>query len=215
MSILQKGILIAIEGIDGSGKSTLAASLAHSLANENLSTLLTKEPGGTSLGNQLRAILQNQSVPLDPKAEFLLFAADRAQHFKEIVIPNLHAKKIIISDRMADSSLVYQGYGRGLDIAMIKTVNAWAMGNIEPDLVIYLKIDSEHALQRLQQRKEGLSTFEQDRINFTQKLIAGYAAIFKERSNVISLDGSLPLDKNVNQATKEILTWIDTHKLRA
>src|SRR3972149_5899470 len=123
-------MLITLEGIDGSGKSTLAKKMADTLHN----VVLTKEPGGSALGKKLREILQMQPVPITPIAEFLLFAADRAQHFDEVVIPALEQNKIVISDRMADSSLVYQGYGRGINMENIKLVNKWVMQDITPDI---------------------------------------------------------------------------------
>ena len=135
---LQSGLLITIEGIDGSGKSTLAKNLTTYLQRE-YETVLTKEPGGSALGKQLRTLLQTQPVPITPLAEYLLFAADRAQHFHEVIIPNLKKGRIIISDRMADSSIVYQGYGRGLDREKIKYVNQWAMQGVQPDITFYVQ----------------------------------------------------------------------------
>ena len=166
MSKLRRGILIAIEGIDGSGKTTLAHDLTTSLSEQHFSVVLTKEPGGSQVGKVLREILQAQQMPLTPKAEYLLFAADRAQHFEEVIIPALQNNSMVISDRLADSSVVYQGYGRGLDINMIKTVNHWAMNAIEPDLVFYLRISPEKARERLHKRKETLTAFEQEQATF-------------------------------------------------
>ena len=114
----KKGTLITFEGIDGSGKSSAARALYDHLKDE-LPVVLTREPGGTELGRVLRTLLQNRTFDLDAKAEYLLFAADRAQHMKEIVLPALAQNKIVISDRMADSSYAYQGSGRGVDPDMI------------------------------------------------------------------------------------------------
>ena len=119
MQQLKHGILIAVEGIDGSGKSSFAKNLTEFFTSHDIATCLTKQPGGTPLGKQLRHILQTQSVPLCSKAEYLLFAADRAQHMHEVIAPALQEKKIVISDRLADSSIIYQGYGRGLEIPTI------------------------------------------------------------------------------------------------
>src|ERR1700730_16197149 len=132
---MNKGMLIVIEGIDGAGKSTLAKSLADILTTQGNTVLLTKEPGGSQLGKQLRTILQNQPIPITPIAEYLLFAADRAQHIEQVVKPALERGAIVISDRMGDSSLAYQGYGRGIDKNNIRTVNQWAMQGLTPDLV--------------------------------------------------------------------------------
>lgn len=206
---LTRGILIALEGIDGSGKSTLAQSFASTLAHFPL--LITKEPGATSLGKQLREILQTQTNPLHPKAEYLLFAADRAQHFTDVIIPHLNKNYLVISDRMCDSSLVYQGFGRGLDCSMIATINTWAMDTIKPDLTFYLKIDPERALERIQKRHAKLTVFEQDRIHFTRKLLEGFDTLYKNRADVIQLDATQHTQQITQQATQALVSWIQQH----
>src|SRR5690606_13070752 len=135
--------------------------LYNKLAQHGYETILTKEPGDSPLGKTLRAILQEKKVSVCPKAEFLLFAADRAQHFDEVVMPALQQNKIVISDRLADSSLVYQGYGRGLDKTLIEQVNTWAMNNIKPDLTLYITLPPAVAAARLAQRAS-LSSFEKE-----------------------------------------------------
>ena len=198
----ERGILIALEGIDGSGKSTLARNLAAALEQEGLPTILTKEPGDSKLGALVRAIVQKQDVPVCSKAEFLLFAADRAQHFEELIEPMLKEKKIIISDRMADSSIVYQGFGRGLSIEMIKAVNTWVMNGRNPDLVIYLRISPETAMQRLRTRSE-LTAFEMQA--FQTKILAGFDELYKTQDNVILLDGTESPETLIQQALNAVL----------
>lgn len=139
-------------------------------------------------------------------SEYLLFAADRAQHFNQIVIPALNKNKIVISDRMADSSLAYQGYGRGLDLEMIKNVNKWAMQNIEPDLTFYIKIDAKIAFDRIKKRNETLTSFEKEKIDFWNKVLLGFEQIFKERKNVITLDGTLSPEDVTQEAFDILLT---------
>ena len=212
MQTLSRGILISVEGIDGSGKTTLIEAIANQLRQQQLPVIVTKEPGGTALGKQLRSILQEQKVPLNPKSEFLLFAADRAQHFHELIIPHLQANSIIISDRMADSSLVYQGFGRGLDIETIKMVNAWAMHGLQPDITLYVRIAPEIAHQRLAQRKN-LSAYDKEKETFVHKLVHGFDTIFNERNNVIRLDGEQDKDALCAQAMKGIMEWFDNHNI--
>src|SRR5687767_13565958 len=113
---LKRGILIAIEGIDGSGKTTLAKNIFSSLEQRGFNTTLTREPGDSELGKQVRQLVCAQNISISPKAQYLLFAVDRAQHFTERIIPALRNNSIIICDRLSDSSLAYQGYGNGLDI---------------------------------------------------------------------------------------------------
>ncbi|MCK5633295.1 dTMP kinase, partial [bacterium] len=143
METLTRGILIAVEGIDGSGKSTLANKLRDSFQKEQFPTVLTYEPGDTKLGKQLRKTLEEKPVPVCGQAEFLLYAADRAQHFVDVVIPALTQKKIVISDRMSDSSLAYQGYGRNFDLSLITMINKWVMHDIKPDITLYIKISTK------------------------------------------------------------------------
>ncbi len=178
MITLNRGVLIAVEGIDGSGKSSLVKNLSALLEKAGLPVRTTREPGATPLGKQLRTLVQEKSVAICPEAEFLLFAADRAQHMHEIVLPALAQNKIVISDRMKDSSLVYQGYGRGLDRTFINTVNSWTMQNREPDLTLYVNVDIQTASERIKKRNEKLTSFEKEHAQFIQKLIDGFNDLY-------------------------------------
>lgn len=213
MKKLKHGILIALEGIDGSGKSTLARNLHDALSNQELPILLTKEPGATPLGQQLRTILQTQTIAVGSLAEYLLFAADRAQHFHELVIPALQSKKLVLSDRMADSSLVYQGYGRGLDKQMIQSVNTWAMHNKQPDLTLYVRVDLATAQKRLIARKKELTAFEKERTNFMQRLVDGFEKLYKNRDDVIILDGTQTPESVAKQAMEAVNQWLAEKRL--
>lgn len=200
-----KGQLISIEGIDGSGKTSLAKGMAKGLQALGYSVLLTQEPGGTTLGSTLREMLHTQKTIICDEAEFLLFAAARAQHFHELIVPELEKGSLVISDRLADSSLAYQGYGRQLDKKMITEINTWAMHNIEPFLTIYLKLDLATALQRIETRSEKRTSFEQETFAFWQRVIAGYEEIFAARGNVVTLDATLPAGALCELACKEIV----------
>jgi dTMP kinase len=208
MSQLTKGLLIAIEGIDGSGKSTLARNLSLALHEQGYNTLLTKEPGASELGKEIRKIIQTQTFPLTQKAEYLLFAADRAQHFAELIIPALEQKKLILSDRMSDSSLAYQGYGNGLDLEMIHTINQWTMHTIVPDLTIFVRITVEIALERAKNRGS-LSVYEQ-RTDFLHRVADGFEKLYKNRNDVIIVNGMESPENLTTQVCKEIKEWIHT-----
>ena len=210
MPHLNKGILIAIEGIDGSGKSTLAHSLSIALQQQGFDTTLTKEPGASAIGKEIRKIIQTQNIAFCTKAEYLLFAADRAQHFAELVIPALEQKKLIISDRMADSSLAYQGYGNGLDLEMIRTINSWTMNKIVPNLTIFVQVPVEVALERAKKRGS-LSAYEQ-RENFLHKVAEGFEKIYKNRNDVIVVDGTQSPESLTNYVCNAITQWIYTNK---
>lgn len=201
----KKGLLIALEGIDGSGKTLLAKNLLKELKLKNIDTILTKQPGGTHLGEKLRTILHEEKEHVNDMAEYLLFAADRAQHITEIIKPALKANKIIISDRMADSSLAYQGYGRNLNIEKINEINSWTMQNIEPDIIFYIEIDIKTAQERIFNRSDALTSFEKEKTEFWQKVITGYNEIFKNRKNVIYLNGKDSPEKLILISLNKIL----------
>lgn len=201
---MKKGFLISVEGIDGSGKSTLARNLHKLLLEHKQDVLLTKEPGATPLGKSLREILHTQKALVCDKAEFLLFAADRAQHFATVVQPALDQAKLVISDRMHDSSLAYQGFGRGLDKEMITSVSQWAMNDRMPDLTIYVSVDIKTAFERLHATRAELTSFEQEKIDFWQRVQTGFATIFADRDSVIMLDGTLDQEVLAQQAFNEI-----------
>lgn len=208
-----RGILIAVEGIDGSGKSTLAKNLAHTLTRESFSVLLTKEPGGTALGSQLRAILHAKEVAIAPKAEYFLFASDRANHSVYVVLPALERKMIVISDRMGDSSIVYQGFARGLSTDMIQTINRWAMNDREPDLTLYVRIDVQTALERMKARNLPLTSFEKEGKNYFQKCIEGFDQLYAGRTNVIILDGTTNPIQLAHDTQEKLIQWMQQQNL--
>ncbi|MCB9493000.1 MAG: dTMP kinase [Epsilonproteobacteria bacterium] len=205
----KKGFLIAIEGIDGSGKTTLSTKLAQALEQQGITTLVTKEPGGSKLGKEIREIVHTQKDLVCDKAEFLLFAADRAQHFHEEVMPALEQGTVVISDRLSDSSLAYQGFGRGLDCQIIATINTWAMNERKPDLVLYVKIDIETAIKRITQRNLKLTSFEQEKREFWEKVSNGFDQLFADRTEVVVIDGSLAPDDVCQQAVHQTLAKLN------
>ena len=200
MKRTSRGFLLVVEGIDGSGKTTLMERLAKALAERGQHVLVTKEPGGTPFGKEIRQLVQHSNLKPVPQAEFLLFAADRAQHIQTVVAPALAQGTLVVSDRMADSSMAYQGHGRGVDRAMIELVNHWAMAGLEPDLVLYVKVDWQIAWERICKRGEALTTFEQEKKDFFERVAHGFDSIFSTRSNAVVLDGALEQDALFEQA---------------
>ncbi|BDC34904.1 dTMP kinase [Candidatus Dependentiae bacterium Noda2021] len=207
---LTRGVLVSVEGIDGSGKSTLTRTLAERLS-QSLPTLLTKEPGDTPLGQQIRTLVQEKKVAICPKAEYLLFAADRAQHFDQVIIPALKKNILVISDRLADSSLAYQGFGRGLDCTMINTINTWAMNERYPDVTLYIKVSPDVAYERIIKRQEALTSFEQEKKTFMLNVLKGFESIFKERSNVLYISGEQNPEDVLQDAHTQLIQWLITH----
>jgi len=205
----KKGLLVAIEGIDGSGKSSLIHEIAR-IIGDGVELFLTKEPGDTELGRDLRVLLHEKKENVCDKAEFLLFAADRAQHFREKIIPALatqvsEEQKIVISDRLHYSSLAYQGYGRGLEKKIIEQVNSWAMNGIEPDLVFYIKLDFKTALERIMLRGGKLTSFETEKELFWKRVCDGFETIFQDLKNVVVLDGKKSIEELGRQASEKII----------
>lgn len=142
-------LFITFEGPEGSGKTTQLELLKAYLEKKGYAVLATREPGGTSIGDQIRAILLDpRNTEMLPASEALLFSAARAQIVQQVIRPHLTRGGIVLCDRYADSTLAYQGYGHGLDLEMLHTITALATGGLKPDLTVYLDIDVEEGLQR-------------------------------------------------------------------
>jgi dTMP kinase len=188
------GLFITFEGGEGCGKSTQSKLLLKKLEQKNIPAVLTHEPGGTALGNELRKTLKRKrDSSLSPQAELFLFAASRVQLVAEVIRPALEAGKVVICDRFTHSTMVYQGYGRGLDFTAIKMVNNMATRHLNPDLIILLDIPPEQGLIRKQSLKD---RFELEELSFHQRVREGYlktAAAEPDRWLVI--DASLPKEK--------------------
>jgi dTMP kinase len=176
-------MFITFEGIDGSGKTTVATLTAELLQTWGYEVLLTREPGGTQVGDEVREVLlkHRQQQRMSPPAELLLFCASRAQLVAEVLLPALQRGGIVLCDRFADSTLAYQGYGHGLDLAALQQILAFATQGLTPDLTLYLDLKPEMGLER---RRKGrlLKDEEWNRLDalelaFYQRVYAGYEAL--------------------------------------
>ncbi|HEX4981211.1 MAG TPA: dTMP kinase [Ilumatobacteraceae bacterium] len=164
-------VYIALEGPEGCGKSTQARRLADAI-----DAVLTRETGGTAIGERLRTILHDVTVTeLDPRAESLIVAADRAQHVAEVVRPALDAGRHVVSDRTVYSSLAYQGYGRELPIDELRSINDWAIRGTWPDLVVLLDVPTRVIANRMKSRQ--LDRFERAGDDFHARVTGGFAAM--------------------------------------
>ncbi|MCX7993818.1 MAG: dTMP kinase [Fimbriimonadales bacterium] len=159
---------ITFEGVEGAGKTTLARSLADWLQRQGTSVLLTREPGGSDLGKQLRPMILNQ--PLDAYTELFLLLADRRQHTLQRILPALEQGIWVLCDRYADSTLVYQGYGRGLDLDLLRYLNTLATNALCPDLTVLIDLPVEIALTRANDPNR----FEAEAAEFHERIRAGY-----------------------------------------
>ena len=146
------GVFITFEGLDGCGKTTQLRLLAEWLNEHGNDVLVTREPGGTALGQRVRALLLENDAHIDPLAELLLFAADRAQHVRTLICPALTAGRIVLSDRYADATAAYQGAGRQFDAALITQIIALATDGLQPALTLLFDLPAEEALARTQSR---------------------------------------------------------------
>jgi dTMP kinase len=195
-----KGTFITFEGIEGSGKSTQIALLAKYLVSTGMRNVLTREPGGTPIGDQIRKILLDPANRLlDPTAELLLYAASRAQHLREIILPALADGLIVLCDRFSDATLAYQGYGRGIEIAMIRSLDRIVTAGMRPDLTILFDIEAGSGLARARGRNtiQGLdqeARFENEELAFHERVRQGYllmAAEEPDRLRVVDASGTL------------------------
>jgi dTMP kinase len=193
--------LITFEGVEGAGKTTLAQHLADWLRAQGVSVRLTREPGGSPLGEHLRPLLLHE--PLDAWAELFLFLADRRQHTLQVILPALEQGAWVLCDRYADSTLVYQGYGRGLDIALIRRLNALATGDLTPDLTVLIDLPVEDALARA----NAPNRFEAETLAFHTRIREGYLQLARaEPRRFLVLDGLQPLETlkaSLEQAVQE------------
>ena len=195
---------IAFEGLEGCGKSTHVTRLAAALG-----AVATREPGGTTIGASLRAtMIDAANTMLSPRAEALLMAADRAQHLDELVTPALQRGQHVISDRSAYSSLAYQGYGRQLDLAMLKQFNSWAINNRWPDLVVYIDVPLDILLERLKKRE--LDRFEREDRSFFERIARGFNEMAKaEPDRWLIVDGTPPKDELAATILREVASRLN------
>jgi len=168
-------MFITLEGPEGSGKSTQALMLAQFLSDNGFSVVTTREPGGTSIGYQIRGVLHDvANEEMESETEFLLYSASRAQLVREVIRPALLESKVVLCDRYADSSLAYQGYGRGLDLDTLLAVTEFATGGLVPDLTLLLDIDVEQGLSRRIDGDEEMNRLDLQEIAFHQRVREGY-----------------------------------------
>lgn len=175
-------MFVTVEGVEGAGKSTLMDLLARALESRGIPFLRTREPGGCGLGASLRPLLLDVSSTLDSRAELFLFLADRAQHVSETIRPALARGAWVLCDRYADSTIAYQGYGRGMDVERLQALNDYATGGLWPDMTLLLDLPVETGLARARARngREGLTQsegrFEAEELAFHQRIRSGFLA---------------------------------------
>src|SRR5437588_1119752 len=211
-----KGLFITFEGIDGCGKSTQRDLLARELERRGFDVVITREPGGTLIGADIRSLLvSDASVHIAPTTELLLYAAARAQHVAELIEPALRAGRIVISDRYTDSTVAFQGHGRGLDLEMIAELNKFATSGLKPDLTIVFDLDPTTARARVGSRPMGglLGAFDEQHSEFHERMRQGYlkmADAEPSRVRVVNAAGSL--EETHAQVLKLVLPILSTER---
>jgi dTMP kinase len=195
------GLLISVEGVEGSGKTTQCRLLADWLRGQGHPVRETSEPDGSPIGAAIRAIFEQDS--LTPLTEALLFTAARQQHVAQVIRPALDSGAIVISDRYADATLAYQGYGRGLDLQTIRELNALATGGVLPDLTLLLDLEPGVGLERLGGRAR--DAFERLDLAFHRKVRQGYLELAREEKNrIVVLDAQQPADRLQGEIGKAV-----------
>ena len=183
---------ITIEGIDGAGKSTHLAAIAQRLQSAGATVCATREPGGTPLAEDLRAMVLNR--PMDPLTEALLVFAARRDHVLNVIQPALARGEVVLADRFADASFAYQGGGRGVPIEQLNALEAWACEGLQPDLTLWFDLDPAEAAQRRARAREA-DRFEAEDLAFFERVRAGYAArAFAQPARFARLDAGQSLD---------------------
>ena len=200
-----QGLFIVMEGPDGSGKTTQINLLEQYLKEAGYECLITREPGGTVIGEEVRELILNPEYKeMSPVTEMLLYAASRAQLVHEVIGPALEAGRIVISDRFVDSSIVYQGIARNLGISTVAAVNAPGIGIYRPDGIFFIDLSEAEGIRRKKNQKK-LDRMEQESIDFHHLVSEGYRKVLAERPEVIKIDGG----KNIDVIQKKIRNHVD------
>lgn len=195
------GTFVTLEGPEGAGKTTQVKLLSKQLTKLGVPHVVTRDPGGTPLGKQVRRILLTPGINVAPMTELLLYQADRAQHVAEVIKPALEEGKLVLCDRFIDSSIAYQGYGRNIDMKLIKDLNELSTGGLRPVLTILFDIQSEDGLSRL--HPGGHDRIEREALDFHTRVRKGYlelAELEPERWRI--LDAAKPLTTVQGEFTK-------------
>jgi dTMP kinase len=199
------GTLITLEGIDGAGKTTLAESIRAALLRRSVNVELLREPGGVPTAEAIRALVHDPGRRVDARAEALLFAAARAQLVSERLLPLMREGALVLLDRFVDSSLVYQGVGRGLGIDEIRTINGFATQGLNPDRTLLLELDPASARERSQGRSGVPDRMEREADDFFERIASGYRSLAAaEPGRIRVIDAGRPADEVLSAALAAI-----------
>ena len=204
---MNKGFFIVLEGGEGTGKSTVAHFLEEELKKDGYPTFFTREPGGNGslVAEKIRSIILDKSNNVLPLTEAYLFAASRAQHVLEIILPHLKNNEIVICDRFVYSSYAYQGGGRNLGIDRIKTINSFAIEKVKPDLVLLFDLDPKIGLQRKRQNRQDFDRLDNEDLEFHYRVRNAYLKLAEEEPELIKI---IDVNKPLEEVKQEVLAVV-------
>lgn len=209
-----KGLFITFEGPEGAGKTSVIQKLSKELEDLNYPIILTREPGGIAIAEQIRSvILDCDNTEMDARTEALLYAAARRQHLVERVIPALKDNKIVLCDRFIDSSLAYQGYARGIGVEDVLSINEFATEKMMPSLTVYFDIEPEAGLERIAANtKREINRLDQEELDFHYKVKEGYDLVKdKYRDRFAVVDASKDFESVCEQVRDILLSYFTEH----
>lgn len=205
----RRGLFITIEGGDGTGKSTQAALIEEWLRGQGRTVVRTREPGGTEVGVEIREIVLHHRGDIAPRAEALLYAADRAHHVETFVRPALARGEVVLQDRYLDSSVAYQGAGRVLDPVEIRNLSLWAAEGLLPDLTILLDLDETTARSRLDGARTRYDRLEAEKADFHSRVRNAYLALAEaEPARFLVVDASRPVEEIATEIRRRLQPYV-------
>lgn len=201
---MTKGFMIVCDGSNGAGKTTVIKAITEYLKTKNLEVVVTREPGGTVIGEKIREVLLSTDTPeMCDLTELMLFGAARAQHLKEKILPAIIAGKVVVSDRFVAATISFQHFARGLNSDLINQINDLVLDGFQPDMNIILDLDPVIGLQRVHSRGEGLDRFDGEKLEFLVKARNGYLEQAKNNPEIFEIvDASQPLEQVVSDVLK-------------
>ena len=204
---MKNGIIISFEGPDGAGKTTVLEQVLPVLQEKGYDIITTREPGGVEIAERIRdVILDVNHVAMDNKTELLLYMAARRQHYVEKVLPALEAGKVVLIDRFIDSSIAYQGAGRGLDKDIIRRLNDFATDGRKPDLTLYFDVESEIGLARIAKNADrDVNRLDLEKLDMHKRVREGYLALTEQEKRIVTIDASRELAEVVSETLHTIL----------
>lgn len=203
---MKQGLFLTLEGVDGCGKSTQLCFLTEYLKQKGLDVLLTREPGGCAISEQVREILLSpENKAMSAETEMLLYAAARTQHIAEKILPALEAGKVVLCDRYLDSSIAYQGYGRELGEARVRQINWYAIERCMPDATFLFLLEVDRSFERIRQGRESKDRLEQESRGFFERVDFGFHALAQKEKRIRVIDAA----RSVEQVWAELREKVD------